>query len=34
MKDHVYDKENLLTWEVECNSNEIVIAELAKFLKV
>ncbi|CAD8207047.1 unnamed protein product [Paramecium pentaurelia] len=33
-KDAVYDRENLLKWEEECNSNEVVIAELAKQLNV
>ncbi|CAK65250.1 unnamed protein product (macronuclear) [Paramecium tetraurelia] len=31
-KDAVYDREKLLNWEEECNSNEVVIAELAKQL--
>jgi ubiquitin thioesterase protein OTUB2 len=33
-KNLLYDRENLLIWETECNSNEIVIAELAKYLKM
>ncbi|CAD8108147.1 unnamed protein product [Paramecium primaurelia] len=33
-KDAVFDREKLLKWEEECNSNEVVIAELAKQLNV
>ncbi|CAD8124003.1 unnamed protein product [Paramecium sonneborni] len=33
-KDAVYDRVNLLNWEEECNSNEVVIAELAKQLNI
>ncbi|CAD8211925.1 unnamed protein product [Paramecium octaurelia] len=33
-KDAVYDREKLLYWEEECNSNEVVIAELAKQLNI
>ncbi|CAD8128194.1 unnamed protein product [Paramecium sonneborni] len=33
-KDALYDRENLLKWEEECNSNEVIIAELAKQLNI
>ncbi|CAD8108141.1 unnamed protein product [Paramecium primaurelia] len=33
-KDAVFDRDNLFKWEEECNSNEVVIAELAKQLNV
>ncbi|CAD8124005.1 unnamed protein product [Paramecium sonneborni] len=33
-KDAVYDRVNLLNWEEECNSNEVVIVELAKQLNI
>ncbi|CAD8211944.1 unnamed protein product [Paramecium octaurelia] len=33
-KDAVFDREKLLNWEEECNSNEVVIAELAKQLNI
>jgi ubiquitin thioesterase protein OTUB2 len=34
MKEALFDRENLLIWEKECNSNEIVIEALAKYLKM
>lgn len=34
MKDFVLDKENLLIWEAECNSNEVIIKLLAENLKM
>ncbi|CAK61057.1 unnamed protein product (macronuclear) [Paramecium tetraurelia] len=30
----LYDRENLLIWETECNNNEVVISALAKSLKI
>ncbi|CAD8078644.1 unnamed protein product [Paramecium sonneborni] len=32
-KDVVYDKENLLIWETECNTNEVIIKMLAQQLQ-
>ncbi|CAD8078646.1 unnamed protein product [Paramecium sonneborni] len=34
LKDQVYDRINLLTWETECNNNEIIISILAQYLKI
>lgn len=34
MKDLVEDRINLLTWESECNNNEIIIATLARYLEM
>lgn len=32
MADLLFDRQNLLIWESECNNNEVVIAALAKSL--
>lgn len=34
MKAYVEDRINLLIWETECNNNEVIIATLAKYLKM
>ena len=34
LRDVVFDKENLLIWEKECNNNEPIIKLLAENLKV
>ncbi|CAD8071604.1 unnamed protein product [Paramecium primaurelia] len=34
MKTYVEDRINLITWETECNNNEIIIATLAQQLKI
>ena len=34
LRDLVFDKENLLIWEKECNNNEPIISLLAKHLKL
>ncbi|CAD8212422.1 unnamed protein product [Paramecium pentaurelia] len=34
IKEAIFDKQNLLLWEMECNSNETVIAELARNLNI
>ncbi|CAD8212386.1 unnamed protein product [Paramecium pentaurelia] len=34
LAENIFDKDNLLIWGEECNNNEIIIKELAEFLRV